>query len=133
MTDLNVTLPRGVDQQPDSGKTASSSTNVTPSELDTRMEYWKTRLPWCTFAGGPRFPAKDQEDGTPCNDGDSVPLNGLTCAAGNDDGCNAVRDSQGKNGAFFRSQKNAMKSRIIYLRAMKSLRATTQLRVFGPI
>jgi hypothetical protein len=39
------------------------------------------------------------------NDGDSVPLNGLTCAAGDDRGCVAVRDSQGKNGAFYRSPK----------------------------
>jgi hypothetical protein len=69
------------------------------------MKYWETRLPFCTYAGGPAFPAKDQEDGTPCNDGDSVSLNGLTCAAGDDRGCNAVRDSQGKSGAFFRSPK----------------------------
>jgi hypothetical protein len=89
---------------------ATNSTPVTISELDTRMKYWETRLPFCTFAGGPPFPAKDQENGTPCNDGDSVSLNGLTCAAGDDRGCDAVRDSQGTKdgefyGAFFRSPK----------------------------
>jgi hypothetical protein len=51
--------------------------HITLSELDSRMKYWETRLPFCTYTGGPPFPAKDQENGTPCNDGDSVPLNGL--------------------------------------------------------
>jgi hypothetical protein len=81
---------------------------VTPAELDSRMKYWDNpaRLPICTFAGGSPFPAKDQENGTPCNDGDSVSLNGLTCAAGDERGCNAVRDSQGKkDGQFWRSPK----------------------------
>jgi hypothetical protein len=83
---------------------------VSKRELDTRMKYWITKLPYCTYQEG-QFPSKDD-----CNDGDSVSLNGLSCAAGfGRDGdygrlggqaCDAVKKSQGtKSGIFYRSPK----------------------------
>jgi hypothetical protein len=95
--------------------TGSSSVYAqhTPDDLHAMKDYWTdpklNLLPFCSYPGAyPRgipFPAKDHDDGTPCNDGDSVPFNGLTCAAGDDRGCIAVRDSQGNDGVFYRSPK----------------------------
>jgi hypothetical protein len=39
-------------------KPATDWAQVTVSELDTRMKYWETRLPFCTFAGGPSIPGQ---------------------------------------------------------------------------
>jgi hypothetical protein len=78
-----------------------------PAELQARMKYWSAQLPFCSFPPLAPFPAKDQENGVgpSCNDGDAVALDGLTCASGDDRGCIAVRDSQGKDGQFWRSPK----------------------------
>jgi hypothetical protein len=83
---------------------------VSVAELNARMSYWVTKLPYCEYQEG-NFPSKDG-----CDDGDSVPLNGLSCAAGDGavapfrqlaaQACDAVKASQGKNsGAFYRSPK----------------------------
>lgn len=82
---------------------------VSKAELDARMTYWASKLPFCKYQEG-SFPSKDN-----CDDGDSVSLNGLTCAAGDGkDGifgelakqaCLAVKNSQGKSGEWYRSPK----------------------------
>jgi hypothetical protein len=82
---------------------------VSPAELDTRMNYWVTKLAYCTYPGG-TFPSKDN-----CDDGDSAALNGLTCAAGDGQpgifgklgalACDAVKNSQGNSGQWYRSPK----------------------------
>ena len=83
---------------------------VSPAELNTRMDYWVTKLPYCKYQEG-SFPSKDN-----CVDGDSVPLNGLSCAAGEGQpgifgqlaaqACDAVKRSQGtKSGMWYRSPK----------------------------
>jgi hypothetical protein len=82
---------------------------VSPAELDARMNYWASMVPYCTYAEG-NFPSKDK-----CDDGDSVALNGLTCAAGNGapgvfgklaaQACDAVKNAQGKSGEWYRSPK----------------------------
>ncbi|MGJ5208126.1 hypothetical protein [Bradyrhizobium sp. HKCCYLR20261] len=83
---------------------------VSLTELDNRMTYWITKLPYCMYQEG-TFPSKDN-----CNDGDSVSLNGLSCAAANKrpgefgrlgvEACEAVKNSRGtKSGAFYRSPK----------------------------
>ena len=99
---------------------SSSNAQVTPAELDKRMDYWKSKLPYCTYGSEKslllQFPAKDPEQDTDqCNDGDAVPLNGLVCttvrgASGDfadkaEEACKAVKDSQGDNGRFWRSPK----------------------------
>jgi hypothetical protein len=83
---------------------------VSPAELNARMDYWTTKVPYCAYDEG-SFPSKDK-----CDDGDSVALNGLTCAAGDGQpgifgklatqACDAVKNSQGKkSGTFYRSPK----------------------------
>jgi hypothetical protein len=86
---------------------------VSPAELDARMNYWVTKLPYCTYKEGnvqKSFPSKDN-----CDDGDSVALNGLTCAAGDGQpgifgqlgaqACEAVKSAQGNSGMWYRSPK----------------------------
>jgi hypothetical protein len=88
---------------------ARAQVPVSPAELNARMDYWASKLPYCTYQEG-SFPSKDK-----CDDGDSVALNGLSCAAGDRrpgifgqlgaQACDAVKKSQGKDGAFYRSPK----------------------------
>jgi hypothetical protein len=84
---------------------------VTEAELNTRMNYWAKMLPYCAYNAQSTFPSKDN-----CNDGDSVSLNGLTCAAGDGrpgifgqlgaQACEAVKNSQSKKtGQWYRSPK----------------------------
>jgi hypothetical protein len=84
------------------------------AELDRRMDYWRTRLPFCSWPGVAPYPSKYDEtvlfdDPNPlkgqCNDGDGVIFNGVLCASGDDRGCDAVRRSQGPNGQFWRSPR----------------------------
>jgi len=83
-------------------------------ELDRRMDYWRTRLPFCTWPGIARYPSKYDanvlfDDPDPlkgqCNDGDGVIFNGVLCVSGDDRGCDAVRRSQGPTGQFWRSPR----------------------------
>jgi hypothetical protein len=81
------------------------------ADLDARMHYWGTKLPFCNWNFGPKFPSKYDDatgadtEAQKCNDGDSVALNGLLCAVGDDRGCDAVRGSQGTDGRWWRSPK----------------------------
>lgn len=84
------------------------------AELDRRMDYWRTRLPFCNWPGIARYPSKYDEsvlfdDPDPlkgqCNDGDGVIFNGVLCVSGDDRGCDAVQRSQGPNGQFWRSPR----------------------------
>ena len=81
------------------------------ADLDARMRYWSTKLPFCNWDYGRNFPSKYDDaagadtEAQKCNDGNSVILNGLLCAVGDDRGCDAVRRSQGANGRWWRSPK----------------------------
>lgn len=84
------------------------------AELDRRIDYWRTRLPLCSWPGVAPYPSKYEasilyNDPDPlkgqCNDGDSVIFNGVLCTSGDDRGCDAVRRSQAANGQFWRSPR----------------------------
>jgi hypothetical protein len=82
------------------------------TDLENRIKYWRTKLPFCNYNGGAKFPSKygdkasgPDDESLKCNDGDSVLLNGLTCTAGDNRGCDSVKRSQGSNGRWWRSPK----------------------------
>ena len=50
------------------------------------------------------FPSKRHGDGT-CDDGDATLFNGLLCAAGDERGCDGVRDAQDSDGRWWRSPR----------------------------
>jgi hypothetical protein len=81
-------------------------------ELDARIKYWSTQLPFCNWNGGGNFPSKyyqpknpGQVEGDSCNDGDSVLFNGLMCSIPDNRGCDAVKRSQARDGMWWRSPK----------------------------
>lgn len=65
-------------------------------ELDSAIEYWESRV--VRYCEG--VPSKDD-----CDDGDALLFNGLLCTAGDERGCQAVRDSQGSDGRWWRSPR----------------------------
>jgi hypothetical protein len=88
-----------------------ASAQITEDELNKRMAYWAKIVPYCAYNVQSVFPSKDG-----CNDGDSVSLNGLTCAAGDGrpgvfgqlgaQACEAVKNSQNPDtGEWYRSPK----------------------------
>jgi hypothetical protein len=91
---------------------ASAADAAKKADLEGRIRHWEANLPYCNWNFGPKFPSKyNDKDAGPddeslkCNDGDSVVLNGLACAGGDDRGCDSVKRSQGKNGRWWRSPK----------------------------
>lgn len=85
---------------------------VKQADLENRIKYWESQLPYCNYSGGPKFPSKYQDkdagadnETLKCNDGDTVLLNGLLCSSGDDRGCDTVKRSQGSNGEWWRSPK----------------------------
>jgi hypothetical protein len=90
---------------------SSAQAQISPTELSKRMDYWAKMVPYCAYNAQSTFPSKDN-----CEDGDSVSLNGLTCAAGDGrpgifgqlgaQACEAVKNSQSKTtGEWYRSPK----------------------------
>ncbi|SMF49461.1 hypothetical protein [Pseudobacteriovorax antillogorgiicola] len=68
------------------------------SELDgseTKLQWWLKIAPRCEG-----FPAKEH-----CDDGDTNLFNGLLCAVGVEDACDAVREGQGADGRWWRSPR----------------------------
>lgn len=105
---------------------SNSHAQVTPTELDNRMNYWLKKLPYCDYGQEKnqsfQFPSKEPESepdpkdtAHKCNDGDAVSLGGLTCTTVSvakgifvekaEEACKTVKDSQGKDGRFWRSPK----------------------------
>jgi hypothetical protein len=91
---------------------AASSVPDKVADLNTRAMYWKTQLPYCNWDGGARFPSKYGDADGPdneslkCNDGDSVGFNGVLCASGDSEACDAVKRSQDLlNGRWWRSPR----------------------------
>ena len=63
--------------------------------LDIGMQWWESNAPRCEG-----FPAKEN-----CDDGDAVIFNGLLCGAGDERGCETVRNAQSPTGQWFRSPR----------------------------
>lgn len=63
--------------------------------ITTPQDYWEQIAPTC--AG---YPSKEN-----CNDGDMTLFGGLLCASGDERGCALVRDSQGRDGRWWRSPR----------------------------
>jgi hypothetical protein len=91
-----------------------SSRAATPEDLaklDAAMAFWQERRPFCEdFLSKEHDEPKTRDDGTiyyePCNDGDTILFAGLTCAAGDDKGCDTVKASQSsEDGRWWRSPK----------------------------
>jgi hypothetical protein len=75
-------------------------------ELATRATQWEKAALICE-AGSFRFPSKQHwKVDQPCNDGDMTLFNGLLCAAGDERGCDGVRDAQDSaSGLWHRSPR----------------------------
>ena len=95
------------------GSANAQSLATKQADLDGRMKYWETKLPFCNWDHGAKFPSKYNDtasgpdtEAQKCNDGDFVALNGLVCAVGDDRGCDSVkRSQQADNGRWWRSPK----------------------------
>ncbi|MER8763032.1 MULTISPECIES: hypothetical protein [unclassified Mesorhizobium] len=74
-------------------------------DLTDRDVLWRQNAFLCAIAS-PTFPSKEIV-GQPldCDDGDMTLFNGLLCAAGESEGCDAVARSQGTNGRWWRSPR----------------------------
>lgn len=63
-------------------------------DLRARMAFWRAEAFVCP-AATPAFPSSETgEPAQPCNDGDMTLFNGLLCHAGEQRGCDAVRNAQ---------------------------------------
>lgn len=67
-----------------------------------RLPLWETAASYCASGNGTNYPSKES-----CDDGDMTLFNGLLCAAGEQLGCEAVKESQDKTGRWFRSPRLA--------------------------
>ncbi len=72
------------------------------SELDERLELWEANAPYCN---GYLSKVSWANPKNHCDDGDSVLFAGLLCGAGDDRGCEAVRQSLDSGGRWFRSPR----------------------------
>ena len=94
------------------------NTALHSNDLNLRVALWRRYAPLCTLQktiweqpapnNPDLFPAKD--DGPtptpasePCDDGDMTLFNGMLCAAGEVQGCTAVRNSEGDSHQWWRS------------------------------
>jgi hypothetical protein len=86
-------------------KNPATDVGPIPTKLTERMQLWRKQVLFCNnhrnivpqSAGA--YPTKEDPDKRtlkpePCNGGDMLLFNGLLCAAGEQVGCDAVRDSQ---------------------------------------
>lgn len=73
----------------------SSEVSSLEDELDLRAQAWRQNVPFCEG-----FPAKDG-----CDDGDATLFNGLLCATGVSEGCEAVQRAQSGDGRWWRSPR----------------------------
>jgi len=63
-------------------------------DLKSRIDFWELMKFECQ-AYGLKFPSMESgEEQQPCSDGDMTLFNGLLCAAGDERGCQAVKDAQ---------------------------------------
>ncbi len=63
-----------------------------PSEIETRLPFWENQALICKGFGY-SFPSKGYDSLGKCEDGDMTLFNGLLCASGDRQGCDAVRAS----------------------------------------
>jgi hypothetical protein len=78
---------------------------VSAGELENRAKIWDSQAFRCN-TGAIAFPSKYASSGPDhCDDGDMTLFNGLMCAAGEQDGCVAVKLSQGNDGRWWRSPR----------------------------
>lgn len=89
------------------------ASSVHAEELGEREVFWEQSAFLCAAPGlftrgrNP-FPSKigpGVGSPQPCDDGDMTLFNGLLCAAGDERGCAAVKDSQDSEGRFWRSPR----------------------------
>ena len=77
-------------------------TSCAADELSDRMTFWRAQAFQCRGA----FPSKnDTGDLEGCGDGDMTLFNGLLCLSGEQIGCDAVKESQGGDGRWWRSPR----------------------------
>lgn len=75
------------------------------AELDSALQLWRSKAYFC-LRSTPPFPSKEVvSDPSDCDDGDMTLFNGLLCVAGEQIGCEATGNSQGKDGRWWRSPR----------------------------
>ena len=78
--------------------------NAAGSDFSNIKRFWTANAFVCKSTAGD-FPSKEGTNRDPCDDGDMTLFNGLLCLAGESAGCDAVRNSQGADGRWWRSPR----------------------------
>lgn len=94
------------------GSLLFASSIVSTAKADSlvdRMAFWRQQAFVCVDVAGKPFPSKEQPRGgnppTDCDDGDMTLFNGLLCSVGEQRACDAVKNSQGIDGRWWRSPR----------------------------
>lgn len=86
------------------------SASASDEQLEERYLFWQSKAFQCAV-DGIHFPSRPTVDaGQPCDDGDMTLFNGLLCFAGEERGCEGVRQAQDSTtGEWFRSPRISLK------------------------
>ncbi|MET3225786.1 hypothetical protein ABIF35_006573 [Bradyrhizobium japonicum] len=86
------------------GKVASQISDRYATQINDRVAFWQTQTRYCISSNIAPFPGKSNPDKPLlCDANDMGLFNGLLCSAGDANGCEAVRKSQGPDGQWWRA------------------------------